>query len=109
MSSTSGWITYEGGEIDFPFAPQRFVVWNCAIEEWSRTNSVRLIYIDPYWVKTLVTKNQVLDFIDFAYGDADDIRNYRWHDGKLEVESLRAQVARALKLDGVYVLQGFDY
>lgn len=109
MSSTSGWVDYDGNGFGFPYIPTHQGVWNMAIIDWCELNNVIYCYKDPYWVYAQVTKKQIQDFIKFVYvtstpkGRHDDAKNHH-HD----LEILRSKVL-ALPSDGKFILSGYDY
>lgn len=115
MSSTSGWIEYEGGRIDLPFIPRHHGVWDMTIAEWCKENRVHFDYVDPSWVSAPVTKDQIEDFVEFAYCTSAPKDRYEEVSMSIvkerhsEVEKLQAAIAGKLPADGKFLLSGFDY
>ena len=114
MSSTHGWIKYEGGKITFPFIPRHHVVWNCAIAEWCQKNRIPFEYVDASWVAAKVTRDQIEDFIKFVYGASVPADRFKGvsalvHEPHRQLELLRAAVFEKLSADGKFVLSGLDY
>jgi len=114
MSSTHGFIEYEGGKITFPFIPHHHGVWDCAIAEWCQKRRIPFEYVDAFWVKAMVTRSQIEDFIKFVYGASVPADRFKGvsglvHEPHRELERLRATVFEKLSADGKFVLSGFDY
>jgi len=115
MSSTSGWIEFEGRTIDFPYIPSHLGVWNVAISNWCQIRDIHFENVDPFWVKATVTRAQIYDFLSFVYGVSsgssgrpDDVSLRVSNEKHRELELLRANIASCPK-DGSFTLAGFDY
>lgn len=117
---SEGWFTDEAGLYlpidDFPPAPGNGAYWTGLLPEWCRQVGIRFDYRAELEIVARVKKAQILDFIDFVYGQhasyGDPAQMLTWK-GRAYLANrlvdLRAFVAQQLNPRLLYELVADEY
>jgi hypothetical protein len=111
MTTNHGYVEVGNEKIDFLRITNEFICWNMELEDWCARNRHSCEHKDPFWVNTLLTKEQLHSFLSEVYAPIlERYRNRGIADSLLvELNRLQRLIESRLTDDDRYVVTGFDY